>query len=171
MPDKKLTDKEIVKALEICSTYKASCKNCPAFVKVDRSNCKKVLIGAKDLINRLQAENERVRAKCETRTQEKLELGRIYTQKLKTANAEIERLKEENTILSQNADTAFQDGLNKAQELYAEQIKSEIKAEAYKECVEKAKENCEVCEVDGELKVVITETNLNNLLKELVGDA
>ena len=54
MPDK-LTDKDIKKALEICSTYKASCKNCPAFVKVDRSNCKQVLIGALDIINRLQA--------------------------------------------------------------------------------------------------------------------
>ena len=60
MPDK-LTDKEIVKALECCSTYKGKCTDCPAFVKVDRSKCKQVLIGAKDLINRLQAENERLK--------------------------------------------------------------------------------------------------------------
>lgn len=47
--------------------------------------------------------------------------------------AEIERLEKENEILSKNADTAFQDGLNEAQDLYAEQIKNEIKAEARKE--------------------------------------
>ena len=59
MPDK-LTDKEIKKALEICSTYKGKCTDCPAFVKVDRSNCKKVLLGAVEIINRLQAENEKL---------------------------------------------------------------------------------------------------------------
>ena len=60
MPDK-LTDKEIVKALECCSTYKGKCTDCPAFVKVDRSNCKQVLLGAIEIINRLQEENETLR--------------------------------------------------------------------------------------------------------------
>jgi hypothetical protein len=60
MPDK-LTDSEIVKALECCSTYKGKCTDCPAFVKVDRSNCKQVLLGAIEIINRLQAENERLK--------------------------------------------------------------------------------------------------------------
>ena len=68
MPDKKLTDSEVVKALEICSTYRASCKDCPAFVKVDRSKCKQVLIGAKALINRLQAENERLKEENEIKS-------------------------------------------------------------------------------------------------------
>ena len=36
-------------------------------------------------------------------------------------------LKYENEILSINADNAFQDGLNEAQGLYAEQVKAEIK--------------------------------------------
>ena len=58
MPDKKLTDSEIKRALEICGTYKGKCTDCPAFVKVDRSNCKEVLLGAVEIINRLQAENE-----------------------------------------------------------------------------------------------------------------
>ena len=53
-----MTDNEIVKALECCTTNVASCKDCPAFVKVDRSNCKKYFRGAIDLINRLQAEND-----------------------------------------------------------------------------------------------------------------
>lgn len=50
--------------------------------------------------------------------------------------SEIERLQKENEILSKNADTAFQDGLNEAQDLYALQIKNEIKSEAVKEFAE-----------------------------------
>ncbi|MBR5223260.1 MAG: hypothetical protein IKV81_03750 [Clostridia bacterium] len=57
MPDKKLTDNDIKKALECCTTNGASCKDCPAFVKVDRSNCKKYFRGALDLINRLEEKN------------------------------------------------------------------------------------------------------------------
>lgn len=58
-----MTDNEIIKALEICGTYKGKCIDCPAFVKVDRSNCKKVLLGALDLINRQKAEIERLAKK------------------------------------------------------------------------------------------------------------
>ena len=54
----KMSDTEIKKALEICGTYKGKCTDCPAFIKVDRSNCKKVLLGALDIINRLQEEND-----------------------------------------------------------------------------------------------------------------
>ena len=49
--------------------------------------------------------------------------------------AEIEKLKAENQILSRNADTAFQDGLDERRELF----EPEIKAEAYKEFAEKLK--------------------------------
>lgn len=55
-----MTDNEIIKALECCSTYGKSCKDCPAFVKVDHSKCREVLTGAKNLINRKQAENDRL---------------------------------------------------------------------------------------------------------------
>ena len=55
-------------------------------------------------------------------------------------NIEIARLKIKNEILSKNADTAFQDGLNEAQDLYAEQVKAEIKAEAIQEFAEHLKE-------------------------------
>ena len=47
--------------------------------------------------------------------------------------SEVERLKRENEILSQNADTAFQDGLNEAQDLYKEQIKTEVAREIFEE--------------------------------------
>ena len=96
-----MTDNEIIKALECCTTKGAKCSDCPAFKKVDRSDCKKYFRGAIDLITRQKAE--------------------------------IDRLKNENDILSKNADTAFQDGLNEAQDLYAEQVKAEIKSEAIKE--------------------------------------
>ena len=79
MPDK-LTDSEIVKALECCTTNGASCKDCPAFVKVDRSNCKKYFRGALDLINRLQAENDRK--------------DKIYIDLLKTSSARVDVINE-----------------------------------------------------------------------------
>lgn len=50
---------------------------------------------------------------------------------------EIDRLERYNEILSINADTAFQDGLNEAQDLYSEQVKAEIKSEAIKEFAER----------------------------------
>lgn len=53
-----MTDNEIIEALECCSTYKGKCTDCPAFIKVDRSNCKQVLLGAIEIINRQKAENE-----------------------------------------------------------------------------------------------------------------
>jgi predicted RNase H-like nuclease (RuvC/YqgF family) len=70
-----MTDNEIIKALECCSTYKGKCTDCPAFVKVDRSNCKKVLLGAVEIINRLQAENERLQ---EAIDEQDIEISRLY---------------------------------------------------------------------------------------------
>ena len=97
-----MTDKEIMKGLECCyrSVFYEYCDKC-AYFNSGTGSCKlKLLKDAFDLINRQQAE--------------------------------IDRLKNENEILSKNADTAFQDGLNEAQDLYAEQIKDEIKSEAIK---------------------------------------
>lgn len=54
-----LSEAEIMKALEICTTKGASCSNCPAFVKVDKSRCKEVLAGALDLLNRKNVEIEK----------------------------------------------------------------------------------------------------------------
>ena len=47
--------------------------------------------------------------------------------------AEIERLKRKNKILSINADTAFQDGLNENRDLFKKEVEPEIKSEAIKE--------------------------------------
>lgn len=55
-----MTDTEIIKALECCTTKGAKCSDCPAFKKVDRSDCKKYFRGAIDLINSQKAEIERL---------------------------------------------------------------------------------------------------------------
>ena len=55
-----MTDNEIINALECCTTKGAKCSDCPAFKKVDRSDCKKYFRGAIDIINRQQAEIERL---------------------------------------------------------------------------------------------------------------
>lgn len=94
-----MTDNEIIKALGIHTTEKYNCAGCPYISYDDCSD--KIVTDALNLINRQQAE--------------------------------IERLKRENKILSINADNAFQDGLNEAQDLYAEQVKNEVRAEAIKD--------------------------------------
>ena len=55
-----MTDNEIINALECCTTKGAKCSDCPAFKKVDRSDCKKYFRGAIDLINLQKAEIERL---------------------------------------------------------------------------------------------------------------
>lgn len=81
-------------------------------------------------------------------------------------NIEIARLKLDNEILSKNADTAFQDGLNEAQDLYAEQVKAEIKSEAYKDFAEHLKE--EWFNNDYDSPDVDFDEFVDNLLKEMV---
>lgn len=76
----------------------------------------------------------------------------------------IHDLQKENEILSRNADTAFQDGLNERRDLFA----PEIKSEAYKEFAEKAAialANAYTPEYAHWIDDV-----LDNLLKELVGE-
>lgn len=77
--------------------------------------------------------------------------------------ADIERLKKVNGIISRNADTAFQNGLNEAQELYSEQIKNEVKAEAIKEFAERLKNELSFGKY-------IQSDQIDNLVKEMVGD-
>ena len=82
-------------------------------------------------------------------------------------NIEIARLKLENEILSKNADTAFQDGLNEAQDLYAEQVKAEIKYEAIKEFAYRLKQKSEYYENgQGWEGKICYDNDINNLVKE-----
>lgn len=112
-----MTDKQIMQALNCCTSKSISCQKCPLLSK---SKCERELIQYSfELINRQQAEIE------------------ICAETIKRQDKEIERLKKENKILSKNADTAFQDGLNEAQDLYAEQVKNDVRTEAIKEFAER----------------------------------
>ena len=108
-------------------------------------------------LNKLSQYNTELKAKITQILKKNIEL-----------NIEIARLKLENEILSKNADTAFQDGLNEAQDLYAEQVKAEIKAEAYKEFAEHLKEkwsNNDYYSPDVDFDEFV-----DNSLKEMVGE-
>lgn len=148
-----MTDKEIIKALE---EYRNS--------KIVQSDNGVISIGnILDLINRQQAEIESITEKFNCQQTVYADLSKIIKEK----NTEIERLNKENTILSRNADTAFQDGLNEAQELYAEEIKSRVKTEAIKEFAENCKKGLRTGEIimDKSIRDII-----DNLVKETVGD-
>jgi hypothetical protein len=154
MPDK-LTDAEIKKALECCS--KDDCDNCPNTF----GNCYSNLAGyALDLINRQEAENEKNE-----------NIIRIADKTIATLNAENENLKAEVERLLK----AIQ-----VQEIMLDNqdyAKKRIKAEAYKECIEKVKLKSSSCVatkngivVAGSRTYTVSEINLANLLNELVGD-
>ena len=90
---------------------------------------------------------------------------------IKEKNAEIDRLKNENEILSLNADNAFQDGMNEAQDLYAEQVKAEVKSEAIKEYKEKLKEHAYLDSgITGFQEMVVDLSDIENIADEMVGE-
>lgn len=163
MTDKKFTDEEIIRNYEWCIGCTSDrCREC---TMDEEGFCEEELQDlVLDLINRQKAEIERLKSM----NQAKLDC--------------IHDLQNENEILSRNADTAFQDGLNERRDLFA----PEIKAEAYKEFAEKAKENFQNLEysADTDRKTVKVEEmkeqinwvlhsvaaeTLDNILEELVG--
>ena len=163
MPDKKLTDvpennvgkmtdTEIKKALECCND--CNCCGCPCLTEY---GCKEIDYSVIiDLINRLQAENKRLSTLAKlgnTRAND----YRVMRDRALKAEAEIKDLQK--VIVDD----------------FASEYDNKIKAEAYKECIEKVKENSNKTELvcSGALvstDYTITEEALDNLLKELVGD-
>ena len=135
MTDKKLTDEEIIKGLTELSLYTGF-----------QENYIQALNASLDLINSQKAEIERLKSM----NQVKLDC--------------IHDLQKENEILSRNADTAFQDGLNERRDLFA----PEIKSEAYKEFAEKAA--IALANAYSPEYAHWIDDTLNNLLKELVGE-
>lgn len=144
-----LSSAEVKKALECCA-YSDGCESCPQSKQCDGVE---PLVNALDLINRQED-------KCKA-------YKHYYDEclkDLKNANAENESLKAEVERLK--AEVKFSDYLEY-------ETTNQIKAEAYKECIEKVKENidthehltCEECNC-----VPIGKSTLDNLLKELVGD-
>ena len=103
MNEKKLTDEEIVKALECCVKGE-TCTTCPYFIKgIDCVYHRRAEGNALDLIHRLQAENEEL--KSPKFASWKLKFFRLkeefdkelaeHEEFAKKAKAEIERLTEE----------------------------------------------------------------------------
>lgn len=112
-----MTDSELIKALEnSTNTYNEK------GVYVDKENLQQQVL---DLLKRQKTEIERLKSM----NQAKLDC--------------IHNLQKENEILSRNADTAFQDGLNERRDLFA----PEIKAEAYKEFASKVKQELMPCDL------------------------
>ena len=141
-----MTDKEIIKALEGCGSGSGGCKQCPMF-----EDCRKDIHAlekyALDLINRQQAEIEYLKKVIETMTNEQI-LSATEAKK------EIDRLIDE--IDELNIEIA---------KLYFK--KDKAKAEAIKEFVERLKKRMGYCD----LPIVIVRHHIDNLVKEMVGDA
>ena len=138
MPNK-LTDTEIVKALECCGDEMHFCSVCPYYLQDKENDCcrEDLCKDSLDLINRQKAEIERLQAE------------------VTAINNDYDNLMVEKDELFDIAEVEFE----------------EIKAEAYKECVEKAIDEFEQwvgadkCISYSRIKKV-----LDNLLEELVGD-
>lgn len=95
---------------------------------------------------------------CVDRIKDPIELSKDALNLINQLQAENERLKRENEILSINADTAFQDGLSEAQALYDEQVRYE----SIKEFAERLKKTNRWREED----IYYIDT----LLEEMVGE-
>jgi hypothetical protein len=147
-----MTDNEIVKALECCASGDDGCeKGCPLQGKCISPirGSEQIMQNALDLINRLQEENERlnfVRTKDQMRYQEKTS-----------------RQAETNCALYDLHDKAIKE----VKELEVK-LKT-AKSEAYKEFAERLKEKYGYYDWENKC-IVYPEDEIDNLLKELVGE-
>ena len=168
-----MTDNEIVKALEYWKQFNKDIDTLqsthPQYADMwdEQKEVVKITFEVFESFNRQKADIEELKSKNSNLTSDLSSLRND----LSSAKAEIERLQKENTILSQNADTAFQDGLNEAQDLYAKQVKAEIKSESYREFAERLRKKSKLKTVGhGEVASMFDEYEIDNLLKELVGE-
>jgi len=181
MPDKKLTDNEIKKALDVCVGIQNDCGDCPLLEYSQASDecMTELMSNALDLINRLQAENEDLKREREAsiedihslsdqvnEQQEEIdrlsiltELGntrandyRVMRDRALKAEAEVERLKKSNRNWRRKA----------------QRLRAKAKAEAYKEFADRLKEHLKG---NGGLYCVTTmNAKIDILVKEMDGD-
>ena len=170
MPDK-LTDKEIVKALE---------NEIHLAEYVDSDYCSNtevsLLKSTLDLINRTKANENHYRQKVQDQKQELKRLNEVVNR----LQAENERLIEENSNLTvefqamRNAANGFKKQADEYAYLFDKHISTPInhfKSEAYKEFADKVKEKAYTeCDITGYKYQVVQIEEIDNLLKELVGD-
>lgn len=146
MPDKKLTDNEIVKALEICSKYTSAsdCKKCPLKPNCDVNVLETLSL---DLFNRLQAENERLKEKiC------------IQHKIIDERGAEVLRHDRCIRTLHEKLETAKAEAYKE----FADKVKQEI---------DNIRRNAPSRHIGVFIKYLLClQQKINDLLKELVGD-
>lgn len=141
MPDNKLTDSEIMEALKHCANGEHCRFCCFRGITGTVSDCSKNFL---DLINHLQAENERLKAKCEN-----TQIGYNF------AEDEIKNLKKDKYKL--------QKALNQS-----EDYRVIVKAEAYKEFADRLETKLFIA--DDNLNPVVTKAEIDGAYKELVGE-
>ena len=154
MPDKKLTDNEIVKALECCNN--CDCGGCPCLTE---DGCKDIDYSViLDLINRQKAEI----AKCE-------KVIDIADKTIETQAREIERLEAECDKQYEIAEATIRaeiaDGGTSCH-----WCEDKVRIEAYKECIEKVEKKMRFLENRGFSIHYVVKNALIDLLKELVGE-
>ena len=180
MPDKKITDSEIVKALEHC-VQKFSCTSCPLYksksscggyflevinrlqARIDHNshNMKHLVKSVRDYqkaLEKAKAENKKLKADCENykqvaENQQKATLDKAF---------EIKRLKEEIERLKKEKERCFY-----CTEQANKKI-NEIKAEAYKEFAERLKETFPKDDFLRSTKQI--SADIDNLLEEMIGE-
>ena len=162
MTDKKLTYKEIIKALPNMTYGGHYCARCKYDNGKGNDRCGvkgcKIARYALDLINRLQAENEKNE-----------NIIRLADKTIETANAEIERLKNAYKQCAWERDIFAEDmtqEIKKDCSFLMLDIKT-IKTEAYKECLEKVEQR-DASESD--FYIMVKKTEFDNLVKEMVGE-
>ena len=169
MPDKNLTDKEIIKALECCANGK--CGGCPLFKEDcgDGIICKNAL----DLITRQQTENKRLGKEVNLVSIQFQDLQERYEE----AQAEIERFRKTEIeiddfcrrlcrmrMLNGNAIASYEDLQN-----YIQEEKSEAVKEFQKNL--KALYTDEFITDDMHCPVAVIKANIDDIAEEMVGNS
>jgi GTP-binding protein EngB required for normal cell division len=184
MPE--LTDKEIVKALECCSINK-KCTGCYFNTQTTDDMCPRVLMrNTLDLINRQKQEIEELTAFANQLEEQR----NMWMEKCDETQVTNKYLQERNVILRGLVDTQKAENeslgitVNSYKKMYEdiqhlEMKVDKIKAEAYKECIEKVKERLAVHSftsnsteyTDGMLDCMEwVDSKIEELEKELVGE-
>lgn len=166
MPDKKLTDSEIVKDLQ--KEIQDSKRINSSYALLNLNLLKETV----DLINCLKAENKRLSTLAELGNK-RADDYRVMRDRALKAEAENERLKPfEDKIAEFNSHIRVEDMLVFASSLEEWlEFCENLKTEAYKEFAERLE--AEYTDFDEENEVILPENlnkAINNLLKELVGE-